>query len=310
MLKTLATFILRGQSQAILVTVAFAVLALMLPPLSILSGATVALVTLRLGAQPGVVLMALSTLLVGLLSYFTLGNPAPALMFFTALWLPNWLVGWVLRSSRSLALSLATAGGLGLLGVVVVYLVLGDAGDVSNWWQAVLQQVFAPVLSAANSEQQLILTEGIARASQIMTGLMAAGMLLNIVACLFLARGWQATLFNPGGFRTEFHGLRFSRGMALLALALLVLAVLQIGTPSSLATDLLLVLASLYLLQGMAVAHAIVARRRLHKAWLVGLYIVVFFLLPQLMLVVAGAGLIDTWADFRHRLATRGEGAG
>ncbi len=310
MLKTLAAFILRGQSQAVLVTVLFAVLALMLPPFSILSGAAVALVTLRLGAQPGGVVMAISTLLVGLLSYFTLGNPAPALMLLTALWLPNWLLAWVLRSTRSLALSLATGGALGLLGVLAVYLALGDANAVSQWWQAILQQVFAPVLQAADDPQRALLSEGIARAAQIMTGLMAAGMVLNLMACLFLARGWQAALFNPGGFRDEFHGLRFGRGMGLLTLLLLAMAVLPMGTASSLALDSLLVLSGLYLLQGLAIAHAVVARRGLNKGWLVGLYIVVFVFLPQLMLVVAAAGWVDTWVDFRRRLAVQGDGSG
>jgi uncharacterized protein YybS (DUF2232 family) len=53
----------------------------------------------------------------------------------------------------------------------------------------------------------------------------------------------------------------------------------------------------------MALAQAIVAMRKLHIAWLVGLYVVVFFALPQLMAVVAIIGLADTWFDFRRRLA-------
>jgi uncharacterized protein YybS (DUF2232 family) len=46
-----------------------------------------------------------------------------------------------------------------------------------------------------------------------------------------------------------------------------------------------------------------VARRQLHMAWLVVLYLVMLFVLPQLMVLVAVLGLIDTWADFRRRVS-------
>ena len=288
-----------------LVTVGFAVLSLLLPPLSILSGAAVALVSLRHGMQAGVVLMAGATLAVGLLSLFSLGNPAPALMFLTALWLPLWILGSLLRASRSLSLTLMVAGGLGLLGVLLMYLLVGD---VAGWWHGILQQIFDPVMKEAGITDQDAIQAALVSISRVMTGMMAAGMVLNAIICLFLARGWQAQLFNPGGFRDEFQQLRMGRSLSGITVALVLLYVLQIGVISSMAGDMLIVLLSLYMLQGLALAHAVVAMKKLHIGWLIGLYVLAFVVLPQLMLAVAAVGLLDTWVDLRQRLA--GQGAG
>jgi uncharacterized protein YybS (DUF2232 family) len=135
-----------------------------------------------------------------------------------------------------------------------------------------------------------------------MTGIAAAGMSLNALMCLYLARAWQAQLFNPGGFREEFHALRLGQGLAMLSLVFIALSLLPLGVVSHMAGEIVIVILSLYVLQGLALLHAIVAQRKLHIAWLVVLYLVMLFVLPQLMVLVAMMGLVDTWADFRRRL--------
>lgn len=300
-MKMLASYVMRGYSQALLVVVGFAVLSLVLPPLSIISGAAVALVTLRLGSQRGAATMAGATALVALLATLSLGSALPALMFLAALWLPLWIAGWVLRASRSLAMASAVIGFLGLAGVLAMHLVMGD---MSAWWRQVLLTIFEPAMQAggplADRETVMGILDSIAR---FMTGIMAAGVVLNALTCLLLARGWQASLYNPGGFRNEFYELRLGRGMGGLTLAIAGLFLLPLEALSPAAGDMMIVVLSLYLLQGMAIAHAIVAMRKLHIAWLVGLYVMVFFALPQLMAVVAMIGLADTWLDLRRRLA-------
>ena len=303
-MKALASFILRGSSQAILATVGFAVLSLMLPPLGILSGAALALVTLRQGGRQGAVVTLGSTVFVAVLAYFSLGNPAPALVFLAGLWLPLWGLAWVLRETRSLGLAVVAAAGLGVAGVLLTYLLLGD---VSAWWLKVLNEVFAPVLQEGGplSGETEKVSAALATISRVMTGIMASGMVLNSVTCLFLARAWQAQLFNPGGFREEFHQLRLNQGLAGVTLLLALLFALPLGVLSSVAGDMLLVLLGVYLLQGLAVAHGVVAARKLHLAWLVAVYVLAFFVLPQLMLLIALLGLLDTRLDFRRRLTGR-----
>ncbi len=300
-MKALATFILRGPSQAILVTVGMAVLAMMLPPLSIVSGAVVALVTLRKGPGPGATVMLGSTAFVALLATVSLGNPLPGLVFLAVLWLPLWLLGWVLRDTRSLTVATVAAGGLGILGVIAMYVAVDDLGA---WWQQVLMTMFEPAIEAGGPLADRATVESIfAELSKIMTGVAAAGVSLNVLMCLYLARAWQAQLFNPGGFREEFHELRLGQGLALVSLVFIALSLLPLGVVAHMAGEIVIVILSLYVLQGLALIHAVVARRKLHVGWLVAFYLLMMFVLPQLMVLVAVLGLTDTWADFRRRLA-------
>jgi len=303
-MKALATFILRGPSQAILVTVGTAVLAMMLPPLSIISGAVVALITLRKGPRAGTLVMLGSTVFAALLAYVSLGNPMPSVMFLVVLWLPMWVLGWVLRNSRSLALATVVAGALGAVGVVVTYAVVGD---VTSWWQHLLMTLFEPAMKDGGPLADRATVEPIlATLSKVMTGVAAAGMSLNAIMCLYLARAWQAQLYNPGGFRDEFHGLRLGQGLALVSLVFIALSLLPpLGVVSHMAGEIVIVILSLYVLQGLALMHAIVAQRHLHIAWLVVMYLVVMFVLPQLLVLVAVTGLVDTWVDFRRRLGSK-----
>ena len=300
-MKALANFILRGPSQAILVAVGIAVLSMMLPPLSLLSGAVIALVTLRKGPQSGAMVMIGCTAFIGALAYFSFGNATAGLVFLGLLWLPLWILGWVLRETRALALATAVAGVLGMLAVVLMY---AFVGDISNWWYQVLLEMFKPAMEqggvlADPAEVEVILAE----LSKVMTGVAAAGLVLNTILCLYLARFWQALLFNPGGFREEFHGLRLGKGLAMLSLAFIAMSLLSLGAVSHMAGEIVIVILSLYILQGLALLHAVVAQREMHVAWLVVTYLLMLFVLPQLTVLVALIGLVDTWADFRRRLA-------
>ena len=298
-MKSIASFILRGPTQAMLVAVATGVLAMMMPPLSILSGAAVALTTLRAGMRSGAVVMLGSTAFVAILTWLSLGNALPALMFLAVLWLPLWLLAWVLRETRSLALTTITAGILGVVGIIVTYLILGD---VTSWWEEVLMTLFEPAMEAGGPLADPELVEKVlADLSEVMTGIAAAGFALNTVMCLYLARGWQAQLFNPGGFRSEFYELRFGFKAAVVSLAVIVISMVPMGGISVVATEIMIVALGLYVIQGLAMVHAVVAIRKMHIAWLIGVYMVAFFILPQLMAVIALLGLADTWVDFRQR---------
>ncbi len=298
-MKALASFILRGPSQAILVVVGAAVLALLLPPLSLVSAAALGLVTLRMGWRYGLTVMLGSTAFVAGMAWFSLGNALPGLVFLGVVWLPLWVLGWVLRETRSLATSTVIAGGLGIGSVLLAYLLLGD---VTAWWQQVLLTLFEPAMESGGPLAERARVEPmLAEIAPVMTGILAAGMVINTLVGLCLARGWQAMLYNPGGFRSEFYALRLGKMPAYATLAVLALSLLPVGELASMAGQVAIVILALYVLQGLALIHAIVAHRKLHVAWLVGLYVVTFFVMPHLMAVIALLGLADTWIDFRRR---------
>jgi len=131
---------------------------------------------------------------------------------------------------------------------------------------------------------------------------MASGLLFGVVLSLLLGRWWQSALYNPGGLAKEFNELRLGRRLSVVGILLLVIA--GFGS-SDLAIMLVLVVLSVYLIQGLALVHGIIASRGLNKAWLLGFYIMMF-LLPHLVLMpLAVFGLTDTWIDFRKRLTVR-----
>lgn len=301
-MKALASFILRGPGQAILAVVATAVLAMMLPPLSLVSGAIVALTTLRKGVRSGAIVVVGSTVFVAAMAYFSLGNLAPSLVFLLVLWLPMWGLAWLLRETRSLALVVTVAGGLGIAAVIITYAL---QADVTAMWEEMLLSIFEPAMESggplADRDVVMPILSGIA---QVMTGIAAAGMVLNAVICLFIARAMQAAMFNPGGFSEEFYALRFGRGVAMVSLVFIAISLLPLDSVSHMAGEIVIVILGLYVVQGLATIHAMVKTLKLHVAWLVSLYVVIVFLIPQLMALVAVLGLVDTWVDFRRRVST------
>jgi hypothetical protein len=103
-------------------------------------------------------------------------------------------------------------------------------------------------------------------------------------------------LYNPGGFQGEFHALCFDRWFAGLSLIAVAVSVMS---PPGLLSDLGVVLGAVFLLQSIAIAHALVASRGLHTGWLVGFYL----LTPLLMRPLALVGMADPFIDLRARLA-------
>ncbi len=297
-MKSLAAFIMRGRSAAVLVAMPTAVLFWLFPPVLVVSGAVVALVTLRRGPAEGALLAGLAGLGACALAGLALGAPWPMLWVLLTCWTPLWVLALLLRATVSLSVTMRIAALLGLLGVGGFYLALGDP---AVWWSQTLD-VLRQGLTAAPSDERATLEQLLDLLQSwapLLPGQVVSAGLLSVLAGLLLGRWWQALLFNPGGFRPEFHQLRLGRPLALLVLALFGAAVLS-GWP--VLTNLVLVLGTLYSVQGIAVAHALVFKLRLSPAWLLLFYLLLVTLLSQLVMAL---GIVDAWADFRTRVRPR-----
>ncbi|GAB4290364.1 MAG: hypothetical protein Kow0096_03760 [Thiohalomonadaceae bacterium] len=281
---------------AILVTSVTAMLGLLLPPLGYLSAAAVGLVTLRLGVAEAGKVVAGSLVATAVLGGLVVGNPMVPLAFLLALWLPLLLTAWSLRRTADLARSLWLAA---LFGVMVVLGFHVGVHDPAGWWREFLHRI----VEQAPAEQQAVLLPVLDEMAGLLTGMIGAAVTLGVVLSLFLARWWQAVLYNPGGFRSEFHALRLGRVPSGVTVLLLALAWWQ-PAGLGLLVDLLPLALLLHLLQGVALVHALVARNRANVGWLVAMY--VLLLLPmvttQLALTLAVAGMVDNWMDFRARM--------
>ena len=311
-MRALANLILRGSPSAILVTAVAAVLSIALPPFSHLSGAALGLVTLRKGLRDAfIVLLGASAVLFAVGQMSVAAGTATAVFLgamVTALWLPIIATAYTLRTTRDMGASLLLVGALALVAVVGIFVSLDD---VAGWWRLVLHNLLRPLLEESNvpmlsSEIEAVITS----MARVMSGIMAVVVVYTTMINLFIARWFQAIVYNPGGFRTEFLALRMGRRTAIGALVVVLSGALGSGTFGDLALNLALVVMAMYSLQGLALAHAIVAAGKAHNAWLIGTYVLMLFFLPHVMLVLSAAGFADSWVDFRARMRLSGPSQG
>ena len=280
-----------------LVVVGFAALSLFIPLVSYLSAATVALVTLRRGSTQGLMLIVASSVFIGLVSFmssYAMGM-IETMMSLGLLMSLLWVLAVILRQTQSLATTISLAAVIGLAIILLFHLMIDDP---VVWWQTILREWFGPAIEQAGGDTKDMYTLLDTWAAQ-MTGFLASAIVVNTLICLFIARWWQAILYNPGGFQQEFHSLRLGQKFAIVTLVAGVLAWVPMGFVQTLAQDSLMMLMTIYVLQGLSVVHSVIAIKKLQTAWFFGVYVMVL-LMSQLIAMI---GFIDTWTDFRLRLA-------
>jgi len=300
-MRALAAYIMRGPVQAVLVTAALALVSLIpvLGMVSVLSGAAVALVTLRHGARQGLLVLLGASLLAGIFMYFVFGTMVLGLMFALLLWLPLLCLALVLRSSGSWSMVLDAAVALGITGITVFYLLVGDP---LQFWHMALEKMLELMSSQGGMAEMGQIQQQIPVIAEWMTGMLTAALVMGLVLSMMLARWWQSLLFNPEGFQQEFYSLRQSKIATLTVLVILLFSLFDLGVISNLAGDIMITVVVVYSIVGLALTHALVARLGKHKAWLVGIYVLIFIMPPHMMLALASAGFADSWLDFRRRL--------
>ncbi len=270
-MRALAEFVMKDRRRAII-----AVLLLgLLPMVNLLSPAIIGLIMLRKGWNE--TLAVLIWALLPMAAYAYIGDVIPLMLLLGVM-----LLAAVLRATQSWELSLLGAMLFGLS--VEAYLIMAP-----QLLDMLFQQLDAYM--AANSIEGLPIEE--LRAT--LTSFLGAtyGMLAGLL--LILARWMQAALYNPGGFRQEFHNLRISNKVALLLVGAILASSFGV-LPSN-----WIVYSTIPLLfAGAALVHGIVAIRQLPGALLAVFYTVM--LLPIVMQGVVFLALMDSWYDFRKRL--------
>lgn len=285
-MRALAEFIMRGRAQA-------AMVALFGSFVPFVSPATIALVSLRRGGLDGFFVIAWAMLPVIVM---TVVNPETLPMAFYSLCVLVTVIGpaLVLRS-----LSLWSSSVMGLVALAATGgLVFGLTFPEFNA-QLIeeLNQTQAQVEAEGQSESQQggEAVESVEITTTLIAGLMAALVGFNALLALVIGRWWQALLYNPGGFREEFHQFRLSKTQALLCFGA---AVLCTARPNYFLFWGLL--ASLPLLLACAaVVHNRVYAKGWGLPWLVLFYLSIFF--QPFFLVAFSIGFTDSWVDYRRR---------
>ncbi len=278
-----------------------ALLSLLFPPVSIVSSASVALVTLRRGAGEGIYILIISCLATALLGVLLFGSYQFALLYGLVLWLPVWLISIVLREGQQLSVAVEIAVVLGALGVLGFYLYHPEP---ATFWNGVLKQMMRPMMNDATDVPLDELRRSLDHFARLMTGAVAAGTVYGMLFGLFLGRWWQAILFNPGGFKAEFLALRTHPQLAIATIVIVLTALLVSGTFAEICWNIVVLLFVLYAVIGTAVLHATFSRLKNSRFMVPFLYITLL-LIPHVAIAVAMFGLGDTWLNLRNKISNK-----
>jgi uncharacterized protein YybS (DUF2232 family) len=280
-MRALAAYVMRGRTQALWVAALGASSVLF----AWISAAVIALVTLRKGQREGLFLLAWAALPAGvLLVVFGDNGPLTTIVGTTFLAL-------VLRSSVSWSVTLLAAAVFG--GITGLAMLTIGAGYV--------EQVASLMAEALASLQQQLSQGGTEMEFEAPGVITIAGMMglisaISCLMCLFLARWWQSTLYNPGGFRVEFHGLRLALNWSVLLGA----GLLIVGMGGLELRPWALLFALPLSVAGLGLVHAFAAQRRVGIGTLV-LFYLLWLLLDPMKLAVMALAIADSWLDFRSR---------
>lgn len=299
--------VMRGPWQATLSVAVLAVLPFMLmrlglvvPPLHVLittlGAALLGLVALRRGGIEALQVAGGGLLAAVLVTWAMYGTVEGALVLAGVLWVPTLALAVLVRQRVALspALSWAAIGG-----ALVVVAFFAWQPNPTAWWRETLSKMMEAALSRGAGPETDEMRDMVTLLASQMTGIVAAAEVVSVLAALFVARWWQARLYNPGGFAQEFRALRVGRPLAAALLGLLTLALVM---PNALLVKNLMVVGIVvFAIQGLSVIHAWSAAGKQNVLWLLALYSLMIFILPVAMFALAVVGLMDSWLDFRAR---------
>ena len=294
----LASFILKGQSQAALVAASMAILGLAVPPAAWISAAAIVLVTLVNGPKSGLVTTGLSLLGAGIFSFLIFASPQLAVVFVLLAWLPAWIIAAVLRQTVSLAYSLQVLTVMSLLAVAMVYALVPNIGEL---WREPLDIMVAQLAEQSEEFTLAELKQTEDWVIKFLPGLFACSIMFGTILSLLLGRWWQAVFYNPGGFGKEFRSMDLGKVSALCAIAIIVIAM---ALDNVFAVAMVAVVSVLYGIQALSLLHAAIKIRQLNAAWLFVVYLIMFFI-PHILLLLILASFADPWLDIRQRISVK-----
>lgn len=284
-MRALAEYVMKGRAEAV-IAAAFATGTVLF---AWVGAAVIALVTLRKGSSQGsqVLLWAMLPAVV----MAAMGDTGPVTTLLGVM-----LAAIVLRSTTSWPWALVAAV---TSGIVTALLLLTFGRGYLEEILRLLSDALAQLQSQNSASTPLQLVQP--TVMQV-AGLLGLSNAFTVVMCLILARWWQALLYNPGGFSAEFHGLRLPPQLS-IALLLVGLLLSTLGSDYRL---LAVIFALPFMFAGFALVHGLAARKQLSTNVLIMFYIVWLLFAPVKALLLIAA-IIDSWINFRGRVADKGQ---
>jgi len=305
--EAIARAILQGRLSASLIAAALFLATIYLPVvggvLGMVAAVPAALIAWEVGTRGLVEVGAIGGVIIALATL----QPFAPLAWLVAFWLPVGLAILPLRQGPYFA-----ATGLGLavviLGVMGAWVLAlnGSPEELVRGWvsDGLRTWVESRGLPQADTERVLerLQADLVPTAAQFLPGAMGAGVLLTWAVNGLVGLRLAALIGDAPELGPTLRGFRSPDSALWLVIALGGLTWLGAGGPLGYwAGNGLVVMAALFMAQGLAVVHSARLAFGLARGWLVAFYIVMGLFL-QIALAVALLGLADVWADFRSKL--------
>ncbi|HHC74970.1 MAG TPA: hypothetical protein ENK78_07830 [Thiothrix sp.] len=291
----MASFIMSGKLQAILFVLLTALASFWFPPFILLSAAATSLIALRKGWQAALPIMGIGAIGLIALAQLMNGQIQNELQTIFLQWLPLLFFAVLLTRTVSWQAVLQTMFMLALAGVALMYMFIPDT---EGFWQAQLMTVMQPMVDSKQQTQQEAINNAKLMAMWA-SGAMMAGLTVFWLITLFMARHWQAQLYEPDGFSVEFRALNAGKLPALIIVALILFIVIS---QSVVAINLLIAGMMVFLFHALGLIHGLVRQLNMHGAWLIGIYVFLLLALQVALVLLIAFALIDSFANFRKKL--------
>lgn len=273
----LAKWVMQRPRNAVIGVMAFSVI----PLLFWLAAAIVGLVVLRRGVKEGISVLAWGCLPALVLT--VIQGDASAIMVL----IDVTLLACLLRATMSWSWVLLVGSFLAVISTFVQPLIMHD---MLNLVTDMIQKILSNE-KIALPDKSVIYHQAVVALSIVQV--------VAAVGSLFLARKWQAGLYNPGGLRKEFHELRLPIAFSLVLGAMILLGESLGGQYLVLSQAAIPAL----VLSGLALIHGVLAKKRIGVVGLVAFYLVGIVLLNAYFVnILIMLSVIDSFVNIRERI--------
>jgi hypothetical protein len=273
----LAKWVMKKRLNAIIGVMVFC----LIPMMFWLAAAILGLVVLRKGVKEGIPVLAWGCL--PALVLWVLQGDATALLVLVDVM----LLSCLLRSTSSWSWVLLVGSFIAVISTLLQPLLMTD---ILNFAVALVQKMMESE-GIEVPAKDLIFDQAVVAVSILQV--------VIAILSLFLARKWQAGLYNPGGLRTEFHQLRLPVVFSLV-LGGMVLIGESLGGSFSVFSQAAI---PALVLPGLALVHGVLAKKEIGVVGLIAFYLVGFFVLNVYFAnILVALCVIDSFVNIRSRI--------
>ena len=279
----LASFIMRGRVQASAVAALGNALPLITP-------ATIGLVVLRKGFSEGG-LICLWGLLPVFLTYFYSDSNQFFVLLTACNFLNILLVCGILRYRGDWEMTLVSL-------VIISIILMGSLLLIFQQDFEVLVQRLIEVFDEASRQTNI---ESLKIEKSSIAVFTTWTIVLNTFLGVAIARWWQSIIFNPGGFKKEFQGIRLNRKLLILIFSILILSSAIFNQYSNWAYLSIFPL----VVGGLSLFHWLVNEKHLGKVPIIFTYVFMVLFTPFVILILALLGTVDCFYNVRQKLRAK-----